>query len=187
MRHCCGPDPKRGAAEQGGQEQDAAIAIPKVGGMNDRSAWAAKLGCVPKNQIWLYHRPGSPDSTGEINWAQRSTSQDRRIHAGFEEVIQYCRLQRTLGWFHCLSADRQAWPRFRAPTLSGIGVSLSPSPLLDGPRGAGRNWFHLNTTDVSRPDQPDSRKPRSNGRRRTGLSKIIRSAARSMGCPWGQV
>ena len=66
-------------------------------------------------------------SIAKANWAQEP-SRDRRIHAGFEEVIQYCRLQRTLGWFHCLSADRQAWPRFRAPhAIRNRGPLSAPS------------------------------------------------------------
>jgi hypothetical protein len=48
---------QNGGCRTGWPAQDATIAIPKVGGMNDRSAWAAKLGCLPKNQGWLERRP----------------------------------------------------------------------------------------------------------------------------------
>ena len=101
---------------------------------------------------------------------RKEPSQHRRIHAGFEKVIQYCRLQRTLGCFHCLSADRQAWPRFRAPTLSGIGVSL-PLTIPGWTARRAPKWFHLNTAEMSRPDRPGTKKPRSRGAEAIGGSQ----------------
>jgi hypothetical protein len=48
-------------------------------------------------------RPCSPTALREVNWVQKKEpSQDRRIHAGFEEAIQYSRPQTTLGSFSVL-------------------------------------------------------------------------------------